>query len=358
MVGRWGASPSEGHRTAAASPSCELLDVRAHAIESFQQWPIKRTNAKIWNCAPLRNHPRLRQRICGCFVIAQFLVVGRRGWRGRMLLHQLGLGPLLRQAQQHVASKSHALLHRLDSAAGPRAWISRRAMSPFSNPRNRVPSRLREMYYEHRPFAGVYIMMGVNTAVFCMWKYAELRVSSLRDFSLERWMYNNFTVSVEALESGRLWTAFTANISHNRTLHFAVNMFLLYNLGSWVAPALGPVGFVAFYAGASAAASAAHYLYHKRFRTTFARRFYEFRALGASGVVMACMTVYTAAFPFSTLSLYGLIPLPAIVATAGIVCWDFYHCFKGPSGIIANEMHVGGALFGLAVFLLKRRRFR
>jgi len=56
------------------------------------------------------------------------------------------------------------------------------------------------------------------------------------------------------------------------------------------------------------------------------------------------------------LYIYGIVPVPAVVAGAGIFGYEVYQVLAGSRDLIAHDAHIGGALFGLAYFLLQNTR--
>ncbi|PVV04396.1 hypothetical protein BB560_001106 [Smittium megazygosporum] len=109
----------------------------------------------------------------------------------------------------------------------------------------------------------VYGILGTNVAVFCLWKYAESRVTSFRDTRLMSFLVNNFTFSVTNFDQGRFWTAITSEFSHANLTHLLFNSIALYSFGPTLAALLGTGPFLTFYLLSCAGASAASYLYFK-----------------------------------------------------------------------------------------------
>lgn len=63
-------------------------------------------------------------------------------------------------------------------------------------------------------------MIGLNTAVFGAWQYAQ----ATKDFKLLRQLQAHATLSQENLDAGRWWTFLTSAFSHQAPGHFIFNM--------------------------------------------------------------------------------------------------------------------------------------
>lgn len=67
------------------------------------------------------------------------------------------------------------------------------------------------------------------------------------------------------------------------------------------------------------------------------------------GMLYACM------FPTSTVLIWGIVPVPAVILFGGYFLYDLYHSFNKRSTGTSHSGHVGGALFGLAYYFTKVR---
>ncbi|KAL0087143.1 hypothetical protein F4703DRAFT_1735708 [Phycomyces blakesleeanus] len=139
-------------------------------------------------------------------------------------------------------------------------------------------------------------IIGINSAVFGMWYYAN---ESARSFGDPSWLYfmrRNFTASPEGIREGRIHTLFTACISHSSVVHFGVNMLLLHSFGTALALSLGAMRFLTLYAGAGVAGSIASVFNNAYIRPAVERRLgYEHKkraSLGSSSMLLNVLSSY------------------------------------------------------------------
>ena len=76
-------------------------------------------------------------------------------------------------------------------------------------------------------------------------------------------------------------------------------------------------------------------------------------SLGASGGIYALLLSYGFSFPKATLSLYGVIPVPALLLVGGLVAFDLYN-MRSSDGI-GHAAHLGGAALGAVHWALRVR---
>ncbi|KAG6812659.1 hypothetical protein H0H92_001609 [Tricholoma furcatifolium] len=79
-------------------------------------------------------------------------------------------------------------------------------------------------------------------------------------------------------------------------------------------------------------------------------------ALGASGAVYSVISFLACVAPRMTFMLYGIIPVPAWLAVAGVFAYDSYSAVYDKQKGTAVAAHVGGLLSGMAYFLARRFR--
>jgi membrane associated rhomboid family serine protease len=102
--------------------------------------------------------------------------------------------------------------------------------------------------------------------------------------------------------------------------------------------------------------SLVHVAYENLYKRSGARRNSDTPALGASGSVMSIGMLYACMFPTSTVLIWGIIPVPALVLFGGYFIYDLYNSLSGRRGSTSHSGHVGGALFGLLYYFGKIRR--
>ena len=81
--------------------------------------------------------------------------------------------------------------------------------------------------------------------------------------------------------------------------------------------------------------------------------------LGASGAVNSIIVHECCLFPFRTVLLYGVLPVPAILLGGAFFVYDATQAGRaGPASTVGHACHVGGAFYGAAVALMFRLRGR
>ena len=128
---------------------------------------------------------------------------------------------------------------------------------------------------------------------------------------------------------------------HAAWMHLAFNMFVLYEFGNTVERDLGHMGwfglpflYVAGIVGGAIPALGKH-KYNR-----------NYRSLGASGAVSAVLMSFILLHPDTTLLLFLVIPVPAVLAGV-LFFWYESRMDKRSSGRIAHDAHLGGALVGV-----------
>ena len=187
-------------------------------------------------------------------------------------------------------------------------------------------------------------LMGLNVAVYALWHTWGLEhVEFMRD---------NFMLSWEGIQAGRVWTLITSEFSHVDAMHLLSNLLGLFVFGQPVHEVLGSKRFVGLYLAGALAASVGYTAWGALTGGTG-------WALGASGAVSAMAVPYAMWFPKRTLLLMFFIPMPAWVAVLAFLGLDFLGLFSGgvdamlfgPDIRIAHSAHLGGAVLGLVVAL-------
>lgn len=137
-----------------------------------------------------------------------------------------------------------------------------------------------------------------------------------------------------------VWQVFTANFVHLGFLHLAVNMLFVAWLSPRLEEALGSRRFLFLYLGAGVFAYTVYDLFNPLLggHTT---------SVGASGCVLAVVTLYTVCFPKRMVRLYGFWAVPfrwiVFLYIFSDISWFFW---AGGSPWINNVVHLAGAAFG------------
>lgn len=186
----------------------------------------------------------------------------------------------------------------------------------------------------------VLVFLAINTGVFVLWQ-----VLGQTPFMLE-----NFLVSWDALAAGRTWTLLTSEFSHVWSLHFFVNMFVLWSFGPIVEYTIGSARFLSFYLFAAVVASLGH-----AGVSAFMLGQPEIPALGASGAISGVILLFAFIYPRARILLFGLIPVPALAGALGFVGLDVLGLIwqaEGGGLPIGHGAHLGGALTGMLYYFL------
>ncbi|MBK7689837.1 MAG: rhomboid family intramembrane serine protease [Bacteroidetes bacterium] len=126
--------------------------------------------------------------------------------------------------------------------------------------------------------------------------------------------------------------------------HLAFNMITLYFFGREIEQSImSPTEYVLFYV--SAVIFAGLPSYKKNIDNP------EYKAVGASGAVSAVMFILVLYSPWSVIYLKFIIPIYFILFAAGYLLYSSYQSKHGKDNI-AHDVHLWGALYGLAFTLI------
>jgi len=212
----------------------------------------------------------------------------------------------------------------------------------------------------------VWVLIGLNGAVYYAWATTDD----------SRFMRKHFMVSEESLARGRYHTMLTSAFSHFDLTHLGMNMIALYFFGRSLCERFGGRYLLTLYCVGGVGASAAHVLWCKRQRQRRMRMYEQRRgqgniferfdayvsrfiedssarrgfyltpaALGASGAVNAIVAFETLLYPFRTIYLYAIVPVPSILLGGLFLMRDIVGIQNGGSGV-AHAGHLGGAAVG------------
>ena len=132
---------------------------------------------------------------------------------------------------------------------------------------------------------------------------------------------------------------------HGSGMHLAINMFVLWSFGNAVETAYYPLAlgdislamYLCLYFGGVAISSIPSYLQHKNNA--------NYSAVGASGGVSAVVFAIIVFAPWQNLYLYGVLPVPQILAGAAYLYYSWYMDKKG-SDNVGHMAHFSGAIWG------------
>lgn len=165
---------------------------------------------------------------------------------------------------------------------------------------------------------------------------ASLFALANRDF-MEKNLFH-----VGPILQGREWhRMLTSGFLHGGFIHLLVNMYVLFNFGSFVEYKVGTVNYLIIYFAALLGGNLWSLLENKNE--------YSYRALGASGATSGVVMVFILFLPFEPLMIF---PIPfffpaVILGLVFIVASAFLA--QRPNKTIGHEAHLGGALAGILV---------
>lgn len=144
------------------------------------------------------------------------------------------------------------------------------------------------------------------------------------------------------------WRFITAGFAHDPSgpIHILFNMLLLFFFGREIEQMRGKNEFLRFYFAALLISSVAGCLW-----TYSLEGAVPVAHLGASGGVLAVMVVFALNFPFRTVLLYFIIPVPIwLIVTVAILIDLLYIADQDGIG---HAAHLSGALFGFIYYQAK-----
>ena len=241
-----------------------------------------------------------------------------------------------------------ALLTRCQTARVPSSVLGRPA-APRAQAFSWERSVAREL--DGQPDAVLWGLLGINGAVFAAWQVVDPRL-----------MARHFTVSHDALRSGRLHTLVTSSVSHRDGWHLAGNGLSLYFFGREVGRLFGGARLAGLYLAGGVVASLSHVAWSRVRQPEHQRRLAYFAppspaAMGASGAVNAIIVFDTLMFPWRIIYVNFLVPVPAIVLGGLVLLRDAYGAGQLSDGV-AHAGHLGGAATGLAAWAQLHLRLR
>ncbi|MBY5959039.1 rhomboid family intramembrane serine protease [Membranicola marinus] len=144
---------------------------------------------------------------------------------------------------------------------------------------------------------------------------------------------------------------FTSIFLHGSWLHLLVNLFVFYTFGEAIeyqfghlfGPVLGKINFILLFVLSGVLADV--FTYRKYSDNP------NFRSVGASGSISGIMFAYVLFYPLEYLYLYGIIPIPGIIA-AVLYLWYSNYASKKEGGRIDHNAHFFGAVTGLVFTII------
>ena len=148
------------------------------------------------------------------------------------------------------------------------------------------------------------------------------------------------------------WRFITSGFIHADWPHLIINMYVLYMFGEttlfFYRINFGEQNiyyFLLMYFGGMIVSHLPSYQKHKHD--------FHYNSLGASGAVSSVVFAYIVFQPFSTLYLFFVIPLPAILFGVLYVIYSYQAAKRGQDNI-GHEAHLWGAIFGFVFTMLMK----
>lgn len=204
----------------------------------------------------------------------------------------------------------------------------------FQQPSDWRPSR--------GPLAATTQLILIMVAVYIL-QLASIRPLA-RSSVVESWLQLDLK---PLLEQGQIWRLLTYAFCHNRgnLLHLVVNAMTLHFTGQLLQSVLPRREFFWFYLSAATFAGIASAVFCWFLAPNTS-------VIGASGAVLAALTLATLYFPRQQVLLMGLLPLQMRWLLALYIAWDLFPMLSGGwrSSSTAHIAHLGGVAFGALYF--------
>lgn len=172
-------------------------------------------------------------------------------------------------------------------------------------------------------------------------------------FGISLWGFNSHSVFLNLMHypyvtaRDRSYYRFLTSIFlHGSWLHLLVNLFVFFTFGEAVeyqfgllfGPVMGKINFLLLFLLSGILADV--FTYRKHLEDP------NFRSVGASGSISGVMFAYVLFYPLQNLYLYGLIPIPGIIAGV-LYLWYSNYAAKKEGGRIDHSAHFYGAVAGI-----------
>lgn len=157
----------------------------------------------------------------------------------------------------------------------------------------------------------------------------------------------------EEKRSKSYYRLLTSGFVHGGWLHLLINMFVLWHFGELIegifvqffGSTLGPLLYLVVYLATIVCASLPN---------TFKRQDDQsYMSVGASGGVSGIVFIFILFYPWQYLYLYGILPIPSIIAGV-LYLWYSSYASKRGTDRIDHDAHFYGALFGMLFMILLR----
>jgi membrane associated rhomboid family serine protease len=183
----------------------------------------------------------------------------------------------------------------------------------------------------------------------------------------------NFTMSLEALQQGKIWTLLTYGFLHDGPWHLIFNMLFIFFMGRALEPTLGPRKLGTLYLLATVAGSSFWLLTQgaksmRGFAVDVPGLSYAPYLLGASAAAMGLLAYFCSQRPNDniTLLLFFIIPCNLKpkwvlwgslgISAYGVLYSEIFSDRTFVADSVSHSAHLGGLLFGLFYYRLNETR--
>lgn len=188
-------------------------------------------------------------------------------------------------------------------------------------------------------------LVGINVLFFIV------QVLTRSDPSLG-WFTDALSLDVSHVLHGQIWRLLSYSFLHDpeAILHILFNMLFLWWFGSDVEDLYGPREFLTFYLSASFAAGLLYFFSSLAFQGRNAPP-----CIGASGGVIAVVTLCAIHYPQRLIYLFFILPVPLWLFLIFFLAGDAYVFLSRTDSSTAVAAHIGGALFAGSYYRLHLR---
>lgn len=179
------------------------------------------------------------------------------------------------------------------------------------------------------------------------WTFIFILISII-GFILQQLLPENFWIIftfIPAYSSEFPWMFLTSIFLHADVSHLFFNMFSLFLFGIYLEKMIGPKLFILIFLLAG-------FFGNFGFLISTTNPFIP--GLGASGAVYGVLGALAVLTPFLTIYIYGLIPMPIIVAAIIYALLDVFGLFA--PGTVAHGAHLAGMFIGIVFGLYLKKK--
>ncbi len=190
-------------------------------------------------------------------------------------------------------------------------------------------------------------IIGINIVAFIV------QILTLERGSELGWFTDAFDLSVQKALHGQVWRFLTYAFLHDpgTIWHILFNMLFLWWFGTDVEDLYGPREFLTFYLSASVFGGVLFFVSSLVWVPN------TLPCLGASGGVLAVLTLCAIHFPRRSILLFFILPIPLPLFLLFTLAGDAYVFLNKANSSTAVAAHLGGAIFAGLYYRLRLRLF-